>query len=131
MLKDAASRNLERSQELKAKNSAWKRTGRRGERRLRLVQLRKNEVVDQEGNVVQRDDVGVLPVRSAPATTGAMAAPAAPGTSGTAVAPAAQGATGTTATSKGKRGRSDEKTGHSPNLKAHRFGQERMETETS
>ena len=103
MLKDAAARNLERSNDLISKNSAWKRTGRRGERKLRLVQLRKNEVVNQEGHVVTREDVVV------PTVEGTL------------------GASGTSNT--GKRGRSKEKSGHSPNMKTYRFGEESMDTE--
>ena len=96
MLKDAASRNLERSQVTIAKNSAWKRTGRRGERKLRLVTLRKNEIVNQDGHVVIREDIVNMNVDSTP---------------------------GSQKTKSGKRGRSKEKSGHTPNTKIHRFGE--------
>ena len=69
--------------------------GRRGERKLRQVALRKNEIVSQEGHVITREDIGA----------------------------SAETMPGSQKNKAGKRSRSKDKSGHSPNMKIHRFGE--------
>ena len=58
MFKKAEMRNLQRSADEQAKNLCHKVIGKRGERVLRLVELRQNEFINQEGKVVLRDKEG-------------------------------------------------------------------------
>ena len=55
MFRKAEMRNLQRSADEQSKNLCHKVIGRRGERILRVVELRENEFINQEGKVVMRD----------------------------------------------------------------------------
>ena len=57
MRKEAAAKNLERGQEQIDKGEAWKVIGKRGSKRLQLVQLYKDEIVSELGEVRLKESV--------------------------------------------------------------------------
>ena len=58
MFKRAEAQNLARNNDEQSKNLCWKVIGRRGERVLRQVELRHDEMVNTEGKVVLKSQEG-------------------------------------------------------------------------
>ena len=56
MFKRAEERNLARSTEEKSKNLCHKVLGRRGERVIRVVEMREEEMINEEGKVVLKEE---------------------------------------------------------------------------
>ena len=57
--KQAASKNLERCQEVIDKGQAWKVVGKRGNKRIQLVELYKDEMVIQTGEVQLKENTEI------------------------------------------------------------------------
>ena len=56
MFKKAEERNLARSAEEQSKNLCHKVLGRRGERVIRVVEMREEEMINEEGKVVLKEE---------------------------------------------------------------------------